>query len=81
MSCSALNRRVAPTTEPVMKDTNLTGADDYMCGLIKFAQAVVPSSAREIASVGSERNALLTGKPGVEELVIGEKPLLSRPSL
>jgi hypothetical protein len=32
--------------------------DDYMEGLIQFAQAVVPGSARMIASVGDERNAL-----------------------
>jgi hypothetical protein len=30
-----------------------------MHGLIQFAQAVVPGSARVIASVGDDRNALL----------------------
>jgi hypothetical protein len=30
-----------------------------MNGLIEFAQAVVPGSARVIASVGNEQNALL----------------------
>jgi hypothetical protein len=49
----------ATTTQPVMPDTNTAGVDDYMRGLIQFAQGVVPGSARVIASVGDERNALL----------------------
>jgi hypothetical protein len=49
----------ATTTQPIMAATNLTGVDNYMDGLIKFAQAVVPGSARVIASVGDERDALL----------------------
>jgi SnoaL-like domain len=49
----------ATTTQPIMKPTDLTGIDDYMDGLIAFAQTVVPGSARVIASVGDERNALL----------------------
>jgi len=47
------------TTQPIMTATDTTGIDAYMDGLIKFAQAVVPGSARVIASVGDERNALL----------------------
>jgi len=49
----------ATTTLPIMPATDLCGADDYMVGLIQFAQAVVPGSLRVIASVGDERNALL----------------------
>jgi SnoaL-like domain len=49
----------ATTTQPVMPDTNLAGIDDYMRGLIQFAQGVVPGSARVIVSVGDDRNALL----------------------
>jgi hypothetical protein len=49
----------ATTTQPVMPATDLTGADDYMVGLIQFAQAVVPGSLRILASAGDERNALL----------------------
>jgi len=49
----------ATTTLPIMPATDLSGADDYMVGLIEFAQAVVPGSLRVIASVGDERNALL----------------------
>jgi hypothetical protein len=49
----------ATTTQPIMPATNLTGVDDYMDGLIKFARPVEPGSARVIASVGDERNALL----------------------
>jgi hypothetical protein len=42
-----------------MKDVRTTGIDDYMSGLIAFAQGVVPGSARVFASTGDERNALL----------------------
>jgi hypothetical protein len=49
----------ATTTQPTMPTTDLTGIEDYMHGLIEFAQAVVPGSQRVIASVGDERNALL----------------------
>ena len=47
------------TTQPIMAATDLTGIDNYMDGLIKFAQAVEPGSARVIASVGDERNSLI----------------------
>jgi hypothetical protein len=47
------------TTNPAIPDVKLTGIDDYMGGLIAFAQGVVPGSQRVIASVGDERNALL----------------------
>jgi hypothetical protein len=46
------------TTQPIMAPTHLTGVDSYMNGLVKFAQAVVPGSARVIARVGDDRNAL-----------------------
>jgi SnoaL-like domain len=47
------------STNGTMPETRSTGIDDYMKGLIEFGQAVVPSSAHVIASVGDERNALL----------------------
>jgi len=47
------------TTQPIMKDVRTTGIDDYMSGLIAFAQGVVPGSAQVFASTGDERNALL----------------------
>ena len=49
------------TTQPIMAGaaTELTGIDDYMDGLIKFAQAIEPGSARVIASIGDERNSLI----------------------
>ena len=50
---------IALTTQPVMAPTDLTGADNYMEGLKKFAGAVVPGSARVTASIGDDRNALL----------------------
>ena len=49
----------AITTMPVPSPTDLTGAENYMTGLIQFAQAVVPGSARIIASAGDDRNALI----------------------
>ena len=49
----------ATTTQPIMNPTDTTGIDDYMDGLIKFAQPVEPGSARVIASVGDERNSLI----------------------
>jgi hypothetical protein len=49
------------TTQPLMAGaaTELTGIDDYMDGLIKFAEPIEPGSARVIASVGDERNSLI----------------------
>jgi hypothetical protein len=42
-----------------MAATDLSGIDQYMEGLIKFAGAVEPGSARVIASIGDERNSLI----------------------
>ena len=59
----------AVTTLPGAPQTDLTGIDDYMQGLIYFAQTLKPGSVRELASFGDERNALLmlagdtTGEP------------------
>jgi hypothetical protein len=47
------------TTQPIMKDVHTVGADAYMYGLTQFAQGVVPGSARVLASIGDDRNALL----------------------
>jgi SnoaL-like domain len=55
----AVDVQVTATTQPIMPATDLTGIDSYMHGPKEFAQAVVPGSARVIASVGDERNALL----------------------
>jgi SnoaL-like domain len=49
----------ATTTQPLMAATDLSGIDNYMAGLIQFAQAVEPGSARVIASVGDARNWLI----------------------
>ena len=50
---------VTAVTTQQMPPTDLTGADDYMVGLIQFAQAVVPGSLRVLAAAGDDRNALL----------------------
>jgi SnoaL-like domain len=47
------------STQPAMPTTDSTGIEDYMQGLIAFAGAVAPGSARVLASVGDERNALV----------------------
>ena len=49
----------ASSTNPMLPRTELTGADDYMTGLVAYAQPIVPGSLRVLASVGDERNALL----------------------
>lgn len=49
----------ATTVDPVMPKTELAGVDDYMRGLVDFAQAVVPGSAEVVASIGDGRHALL----------------------
>ena len=50
----------ATSTNPALPQTDLAGAGDYMAGLIAFAQPIVPGSVRILASIGDERNALLT---------------------
>jgi malic enzyme len=47
----------ATSTNPDLPDTKLTGIDNYMRGLIEFAQLVVAGSARVLATLGDERNA------------------------
>jgi len=49
----------ATSMQPAMAPTDLVGIDNYMTGLVRFAHAVVPASARVIASIGDERNALV----------------------
>lgn len=51
---------IAITTNPALPHTDLTGADEYMKGLVAYADPIVPGSVRELASAGDERNALLT---------------------
>lgn len=47
------------TTVAGWPPTDLTGVAPYMEGLRKFAEAVVPGSARINASLGDEHNALI----------------------
>jgi SnoaL-like domain len=49
----------ATSTNPALPHTDLTGADNYMEGLIAYARPVVPGSAKVLASTGDDRNALL----------------------
>ena len=49
----------ATSTQAAIASTDLVGIDHYMAGLVRFAQAVVPASARVITSVGDEHNALI----------------------
>ena len=50
---------LAVSVDPGAPRTDLSGVDAYMEGLIKFAQAIEPGSARVLAGVGDERTALL----------------------
>jgi hypothetical protein len=50
-------RVTATTTKPVMPATDLAGIDPYMEGLVEFAQAVVPGSLGEVASLRRRRPA------------------------
>ena len=52
-------RVTAVTTQPAPPPTDLTGAEDYMTGLIQFAQGIVPGSLHILAATGDDRNALL----------------------
>ena len=47
------------STQPNLPATDVTGADAYMEGLIKFAQAIEPGSFRVIGSVGDEQDSLI----------------------
>jgi hypothetical protein len=47
------------TTQPIMPATKLTGIDDYMHGLVEFAQPIVTGSLRVLATTGDDRNALV----------------------
>ena len=47
------------TTQHIMAPTDTVGVDKYMDGLVKFASAVEPGSARVIGSTGDDHNALL----------------------
>jgi SnoaL-like domain len=49
----------ATTTQPIMPDTQLAGADAYMEGLRQFGGAVLPGSLQVYARMGDERNALV----------------------
>jgi SnoaL-like protein len=49
----------ATPADPALPQTDLTGAGNYMAGLIAYAQPIVPGSVRILASTGDERNALL----------------------
>jgi SnoaL-like domain len=53
-------RVTAHNTDPNFPATDLHGADDYMKGLIEFAQAVVPGSTEILAATGNETQALVT---------------------
>jgi hypothetical protein len=47
------------TTGPFPPPVSTVGVEDYMVGLQAFAGAVVPGSAKELAAIGDETNALV----------------------
>lgn len=50
---------IAMTTNPALPQTDLTGSDAYMEGLVAFADPIVPESVHELATTGDDHNALL----------------------
>jgi hypothetical protein len=50
---------LASTVDPVPPRVDKTGIEDYMRGLVAFAQGVLPGTTRVTGSVGDERRALL----------------------
>src|SRR5579871_966664 len=68
----------ATSTQALMEGsaTDLTGIDAYMEGLIQFAQAIEPGSARIIGSVGDDHNSLIlltvqvTFQPGAPKVTL-----------
>ena len=50
----------ATPADPALPQTDLTGAGNYMAGLIAYAQPIVPGGVTILASTGDGRNALLT---------------------
>jgi hypothetical protein len=50
---------ISQSIQPGLPATDVIGVDDYMEGLKKFAQAVVPGSARLVASIGDKRSSLI----------------------
>jgi hypothetical protein len=67
----------ATSTDPAFPDTALTGIDDYMRGLIAFAEPIVPGSLEVIGSVGDQRNALLMLTAQLSGGPMGAKTTLS----
>jgi hypothetical protein len=49
----------AMSVDPSLPVTDTTGIEEYMQGLVAFAQAVVPGSTRVNISLGDENRALL----------------------
>lgn len=50
---------LATSTQPGLPNTDTTGADIYMEGLIQFAQAIRPGTLRVLSSVGDAHNSLI----------------------
>src|SRR5258708_39443914 len=53
-------RVTAVTTAPYPPDTDLVGADDYMTGLIAYAEPIVPGSLQGLSAIGDDTSALPT---------------------
>jgi len=51
---------VVMSANPALPNTDSTGPDEYMPGLVAFADPIVPGSVRELSSVGDDHYALLT---------------------
>lgn len=49
----------ATNTQNLVPPTDVTGIDDYMQGLIKFAQTIEPGSMCVLGSIGDQYNSLI----------------------
>ena len=51
---------VATSTNPGLPHTDLNGADEYMKGLVAYAEPIAAGSVHELSSAGDAHSALLT---------------------
>jgi SnoaL-like domain len=49
----------ASTVDPTVPKTDTTGIDEYMKGMVQFAQGVLPGTTKVTSAVGDDSRALL----------------------
>ena len=72
----------ATSTQSIVPPTHTTGAEEYMEGLVRFAQAIKPGSLKVLGTAGDDRNSalLVTVRaslgPGAPEVTIASARIL-----